>query len=81
MAADTTAEESWKLFKKAVMGASETIIMWSIKLLEHRMNMFEKILEHRHRTLNPVNNMQFGFSSAKGTTDAVFIYNICKKNT
>ena len=37
------------------------------------MKMFEKILECRLRKLVTVNNMQFGFSPGKGTTDAVFI--------
>ena len=44
-----------------------------IKLLEHGMKMFEKILERRLRKPTTVNNMQFEFSSGKGTTDAVFI--------
>ena len=44
-----------------------------IKLLEHGMKIFEKILERRLRKLITVNNMQFGFSPGKGTTDAVFI--------
>ena len=35
--------------------------------------MFEKIVEHRLRKLITVNNMQFGLSPGKGTTDAVFI--------
>ena len=35
--------------------------------------MFEKILERRLRILITINNMQFGFSSGKGTADAVFI--------
>ena len=43
------------------------------KLLEHGMKMFEKILERKLRNLITVNNMQFGFSPGKGTTDAVFI--------
>ena len=44
-----------------------------IKLLEHGMKMFQKILERKIRKLITVNNMQFGFSPGKGTTDAVFI--------
>ena len=44
-----------------------------IKLLEHGMKMFQKILECRLRKLITVNNMQFGFSPGKRTTDAVFI--------
>ena len=37
------------------------------------MKMFEIIVERRLRKLITVNNMQFGFSPGKGTTDAVFI--------
>ena len=44
-----------------------------IKLLEHGMKMFQKIVERRLRKLITVNNMQFGFRPGKGTTDAVFI--------
>ena len=44
-----------------------------IKLLEHGMKMFEKVLERRLRKPTTVNNMQFGFSPGKGKTDAVFI--------
>ena len=49
-----------------------------IKLLEHGMKMFEKILERR---LITVNNIQFGFSSGKGTTDAVFIIQQLQEKT
>ena len=42
-----------------------------VKLLEHGMKMFEKIVERRLRKLITVNNMQF--SPGKDTTDAVFI--------
>ena len=44
-----------------------------IKLLEHGMKMFEKIVERRLRKLITVNNMQYGFCPGKGTADAVFI--------
>ena len=44
-----------------------------IKLLEHGMKIFDKTLERRLKKLITVNNMQFGFSPGKGTTDAVFI--------
>ena len=36
------------------------------------MKMSEKIVERRLRKLITVNNMQFGFSPGKGTTDALF---------
>ena len=52
-----------------------------IKLLEHGMKMFGKIVERRFRTLITVNNMQFGFSPGKGTTDAIFIRQQLQENT
>ena len=36
------------------------------------MKMFQKIVECRLKKLITVNNMQFGFSPGKSTTDAVF---------
>ena len=36
--------------------------------------MFEKIVERRFRKLITVNNMQFGFSPGKGTTDALEVH-------
>ena len=45
------------------------------------MKMFEKILERRLRTLITVNNMQFGFSPGKGTTDAVFYHTTTARKT
>ena len=52
-----------------------------IKLLEHGMKMFEKILEHIFRKLITVNNIQLGFSPGKGTTDTVFIIQQLQENT
>ena len=43
------------------------------------MKMFEKILERRLRQIIAVNNMQFGFSPGKGTTDAVFIIQLLQE--
>ena len=43
------------------------------------MKMFEKILDRRFRKLITFNNMEFGFSSGKGTLDAVFIIQLQKK--
>ena len=37
------------------------------------MKIFQKIVERRLRKLITVNNMQFGLSPGKGTTDAAFI--------
>jgi hypothetical protein len=44
-----------------------------IKLLDHVMNVFERVLEERLRRRVSIDNMQFGFRSGRGTTDAIFI--------
>ena len=44
-----------------------------VKLLEHAMEIFERVLERRIRTLITLNKMQFGFMPGKGTGDAKFI--------
>jgi len=44
-----------------------------IKLLDHAMKVFERIIEKRLRTRVKLDEMQFGFRSGRGTTDAIFI--------
>ena len=44
-----------------------------IKLLEHAMKGFERVVENRLRQILCFDEMQFGFTPGKGTTDAVFI--------
>jgi hypothetical protein len=44
-----------------------------IKLLEHVMKVYERVLENRVRQKVELNAFQFGFRSGCGTTDAVFI--------
>ena len=44
-----------------------------IKLLEHAMKVIERVLAKRVREQINVDNMQFGFTPGKGTTDAIFI--------
>ena len=44
-----------------------------MKLLEHRINIIEKVLKKRIRVLVEVDDMQFGFMPGRGTTDALFI--------
>ena len=44
-----------------------------IKLLEHAMKVFERVMEARLRQILHIDDMQFGFTPGKGTTDAVFI--------
>ena len=44
-----------------------------VKLLEHAMKIVERVLENRIRELVMIDEMQFGFMPAKGTTHALFI--------
>ena len=44
-----------------------------IKYLEHGVKIVEKILEKRLRKIINIDQMQFGFSEGKGTTDAISI--------
>ena len=45
----------------------------AIKLLEHGMKILEKVLEARIRQIVELDEMQFGFTPGRGTTDAIFI--------
>jgi hypothetical protein len=44
-----------------------------IKLLDHVMKVLERVIEGRVRKIVKIDDMQFGFMSGKGTTDAIFI--------
>ena len=44
-----------------------------VRLLEHGMKVWEKMLEGRLKELIKISNNQFGFSQGKSTTDAIFI--------
>ena len=44
-----------------------------IKLLEHVLKVLERVIEARVRGMVKLEEMQFGFSPGKGTTDAIFI--------
>jgi hypothetical protein len=44
-----------------------------VKLLEHVMKVFERVIEVRVRRIASIDDMQFGFSPGQGTTDAIFI--------
>ena len=44
-----------------------------IRLLEHGMKVWEKILEGRLKKIVTISDNQFGFSTGKSTTDAIFI--------
>ena len=51
-----------------------------IKLLEHAMKVVERIFEHRIRQQFEIDDIQFGFMKAKGTTDATFIVRQMQEN-
>ena len=44
-----------------------------IRLLEHAMKVYEKVLEGRLREILQIDSRQFGFMSGKSTIDAIFI--------
>jgi hypothetical protein len=44
-----------------------------VRLFEHGMKIFEKVLEERLKRLIKIDGWQFGFRSEKSTTDPVFI--------
>ena len=44
-----------------------------ITLLEHALKVFERVIEAKLREKLDIDDMQFGFSAGKGTTDAIFI--------
>ena len=44
-----------------------------IKLLEHVLKVLERVIEARIRKIVKIDELQFGFSPGKGTTDAIFI--------
>ena len=45
----------------------------AIKLLQHGMKVLERVLEKRIREQVKIDDMQYGFTPGKGTTDAIFI--------
>ena len=51
-----------------------------VKFLKHRMKII-RVLEKRIRALVVVDDMQFGFMSGRGMTDALFIVRRMQKNT
>ena len=44
-----------------------------LRLLEHSMKVWEKILDRRLKSVVNVSCNQFGFSAGKSTTDAIFV--------
>ena len=44
-----------------------------IKLLDHVMKVFERVMDKKIRSIVKLDDMQFGFTPGKSTTDAIFI--------
>ena len=44
-----------------------------IKLLDHVMKVFERVIDKKIRSIVKLDDMQFGFTPGKSTTDAIFI--------
>ena len=45
------------------------------------MKVFERDIDARLREMVDIDDMQFGFSAGKGTTDAIFIVRQLQENT
>ena len=52
-----------------------------IKLLEHAMKVFERVMEARFRKIVKIDDMQFGFQAGVGSMDAILLCVSCKKST
>ena len=52
-----------------------------LKLLEQTMKLVERIVETLICDSISINDMQFGFMSGRGTTDAIFILRQLQENT
>src|SRR3989441_2857558 len=50
-----------------------------IKLLDHVLKVLERVLEAWLRKTVKIDDMQFGFSPGKGTTDAIFIVRLVQE--
>ena len=44
-----------------------------LKLIEHALKVFERVIENLLRDKIDIGSMQFGFMPGKGTTDAIFV--------
>jgi len=51
-----------------------------IKLLEHAMKVVERIIKDRIQQQIDIDDMQFGFMKGKGTTDAILLYDRCRRS-
>ena len=51
-----------------------------IRLLEHAMKVVERIFEYRIRQQIEIDDMQFGVTKGKGTTDAIFMARQMQEN-
>ena len=66
--------KSWMIRKYKGKGdALECGSYRGIKLLDHVMKVLERVIEKRVRGKVSISDMQFGFRSGRGTTDAIFI--------
>lgn len=53
--------------------ATERANYRGLKLLEHMMKVFERVIEQKIQEVVDINPMQFGFKPGKGTMDDIFI--------
>ena len=67
-------KRSWMVYVyKGKGNALECGSYRGIKLLDHVMKVFERVIEGKVRARVEIDDMQFGFRPGMGTTDAIFI--------
>ena len=67
-------KRSWMVnVYKCKRSALECSSYRGIKLLEHVLKVLEGVIEARIRKIVKMDDIQFGFSPGKGTTDSIFI--------
>ena len=67
-------KKSWMV--NVYKGKGDALVCGSyrgIKLLDHVMKVLERVIENRVRGRVKIDDMQLGFRSGRGTTDAIFI--------
>ena len=77
--------EDWKssVVLQSTKGKGDPIECGSyrgIKLLEHALTVVERIFEYRIQQQIEIDDMQFGFTKGKGTTDAIFMARRMQEN-
>ena len=74
-----TIPSDWdkSIIKNCFKGKGDAMVCGNyrgLKLLEHAMKLFERVMEKIIRDSVDIDSMQFGFMPGRGTIDAIFMY-------